>query len=70
MIRNHNILIKRKRGEDKYDQEGGPIFNITTAVAMTEVCVVDGKRARERSGLEDKGKREKRQAASNRAKKK
>ena len=65
--RQHKRLIKRKRGKDKDDQEGGPTFMITAAVR--EVCMVEGDRARERAEAEDKGKREKRQAGANRAKK-
>ena len=42
---------------------------ITTDATVQEVCVVEGGRARERSEVEDKGKREKRQAAAERAKK-
>ena len=63
------MLIKSNRDEDKDDQEGGPNFMITTDTAVREVCVVEGDRARERSEAEDKGKREKRQAAADRAKK-
>ena len=43
---------------------------ITTAATVQEVCVVEGDIARERAEVEDNGKREKRQAAVNRAKKK
>ena len=42
----HKILIKRKRGEDRDEQEGGQIFMITTDAAVREVCVVVGYRAR------------------------
>ena len=67
--RQNKILIKRKRGKDKDEQEGGPTFMITTAAAVREVCVVEGDRGRERVEAEDKGKREKRQVAANRVKK-
>ena len=40
---------------------------ITTAAAVLEVCVAEGGRAKERKKAEYKGKREKRQAAANRA---
>ena len=70
MKSHHKRLIKRKRGKDKDDQEGGPTFMITTANAVRELCVVERSRARERAKAEDKGKREKKQAASDRAKKK
>ena len=33
-------MIKRKIGEDKDDQEGGPTFMVTTAAAVWEVCMV------------------------------
>ena len=69
LISQHKRLIKRNRGEDKYGQEGGPAFIITTAVVVREVCVVEGDRARENAKLEDKGKIEKRQTEANRAKK-
>ena len=49
--RQHKRLIKRKRGKDKDDQEGGPTFMITAAVR--EVCMVEGDRARERAEAED-----------------
>ena len=42
---------------------------ITTAVAVREVCVVEGGRVRERTKAEDKGNNEKRQAVANRVKK-
>ena len=42
---------------------------ITTDATVWEVCMVKGGRAREMSEVEDKGKREKRQAAADRAKK-
>ena len=63
------ILIKIKRGKDKDEQEGGLTFMINTAAAVQEMCMVEGGRARERTKVEDKGNREKRQAAANRAKK-
>ena len=66
----HKRLIKRKRGEDKDDQEGGLTFMITTVAAVQEVCTVEGYKAREMAKAEDKGKIEKRQAAYDRAKKK
>ena len=40
---------------------------ITNVTAVWEVCVVKGDRAKEREKAEYKGKREKRQAAANRA---
>ena len=43
---------------------------ITTTSSVRELYVVEGGRAKERAKSEDKGKREKRQAAANRAKKK
>ena len=68
--RHHERLIKRKRGKDKYNQEGGTTFTITTTAAVQELCMVKDRRARERDEAEDKGKREKIQASANRAKKK
>ena len=66
----HKRLVKRKRGEDKDEQEGGTTFMITTTAAVREVCVVDGNRMQERAKSEDKGNREKWQAEDDRAKKK
>ena len=43
---------------------------ITTTAAAQELCVVDGNRMQERTKSEDKGNREKWQAAADRAKKK
>ena len=70
MIRHNKRPIKRNTGEDKYEQEGGPTFMITTAAAVREVCVVEEDILREGEKADDKGKREKRQAADDRAKKK
>ena len=42
---------------------------ITTSAAVQEVCMVEGGRAREMYEVEDKGKRERSQAAADRAKK-
>ena len=68
--RQNKSPIKRKRGKDNYEKEDEPTFMITTAAAVREVCVVKGDRARERAEAEDKGKREKRHSAANRANKK
>ena len=58
MLRSQNKrLIKRKRGKDMDDQEGGPEFMITTSTAVQEVCVIEGDIARERAEEEDKGNR-------------
>ena len=57
-------MIKRKRGKDKDRQEGGLTFMITTAATVREVCMVEGDRARERVKMDNKGNREKRQAAA------
>ena len=67
--RQNTRLIKSNRDEDKYDQEGGQTFIITTDAAVWGVCMVKGDRARERSEVEDNGKREKRQAEADRVKK-
>ena len=45
----HKRLIKRKRGKDKDDQEGGTNFMIATVSAVLEVCVVEGYMERERA---------------------
>ena len=42
---------------------------ITTTADVQEVCVIEGYRAMERSEVEDKGKRENKQASANRVKK-
>ena len=42
-------LIKGKRGKYKDEQEGGRTLMITTTVAVKEVCVVGGDRARKRA---------------------
>ena len=68
--RKHKRLIKSKRVKYKDEQEVGPTLMITTATDMREVCVVKGGIAKERAKAGDKGKREKRQAASYRANKK
>ena len=47
--RQHKRLIKRKRGKDKDDQEGGTNFMIATVSAVLEVCVVEGYMERERA---------------------
>ena len=70
LISHNKKLIKRSRGKDKDEQEGGLTFMINTAAAVQEMCMVEGGRARERTKVEDKGNREKRQAADNKAKKK
>ena len=46
MRKQHKGLIKKKRGEDKDEQEGGPTFMIATAADVREVCVVEGDRVR------------------------
>ena len=65
----HKRLIKIKRGEYKDNQDGEQAFTITTTAAVQEVCMVKGDRARKMAKSGDKGEKEKRQAASDRAKK-
>ena len=65
----HKRLIKIKRGEYKDNQDGEQAFTITTTAAVQEVCMVKGDRARKIAKSGDKGEKEKRQAASDRAKK-
>ena len=49
LIRQNNMIKKRKGGEDKEEQEGRLTFMITTSTAVQEVCVIGGDRARERA---------------------
>ena len=44
--RYHNRLIKRNRGKDKDEQEGGLTFMVITTAAVREVYVVKGYIAR------------------------
>ena len=64
------LADKKEERQDKDEQEVGPGFMITTAATVREVCVGEGGITKERAKSEDKGKRDKRQAAANRAKKK